>query len=64
MSLLGLRVERLDGQPLTGGVMFVRAILLVVDTLVSGLVGLVFMLATKRHQRVGDLAAGTVVVKA
>ena len=63
MQLLGIHVERMDGQGLTAGTMAIRWLLLIVDLLVSGLVGLVTMLATGDHQRVGDLVAGTIVVR-
>lgn len=63
MQLLGIHVERLDGQALTAGTMAIRWVLLIVDSLVSGLVGLVTMLATERHQRVGDVVAQTIVVR-
>ncbi|MFF0745432.1 RDD family protein [Streptomyces sp. NPDC004111] len=63
MSLFGLRVVRLDGRPLTYGGSFLRAVLLVVDGMCAGLVGLVAMLVTPRRQRLGDLAAGTVVIR-
>ena len=63
MQLLGLRVERMDGKDLTAGTMAIRWFLLIVDLLVSGLVGLATMLLTPYHQRVGDLAAGTIVVR-
>lgn len=64
MRLLGLRIERIDGGPLTAGPLVVRTILLIVDLFASGLVGLITMIATRHHQRVGDLAANTVVVRA
>lgn len=64
MRLLGLRIERIDGGPLTAGPLFVRTLLLIVDLFASGLVGLIAMIATRHHQRVGDLAANTVVVRA
>lgn len=63
MQLLGIHVERVDGQELTAGTMALRWLLLIVDSLVSGLVGLVTMVATERHQRVGDLVARTIVVR-
>lgn len=63
MALLGLRIGRIDGEPLTAGALLIRTILLIVDLLVSGLVGLISMIATRHHQRVGDLAAHTVVVQ-
>jgi uncharacterized RDD family membrane protein YckC len=60
--LMKLRVVRADGRPAGMGEIAVRTILRVVD---NYLVGLIVMLATgERRQRVGDLAAGTIVVDA
>jgi uncharacterized RDD family membrane protein YckC len=44
--------------------LFIRGILLIVDTLVWGLVGLITMLFSRYRQRVGDHAAKTLVVRA
>jgi uncharacterized RDD family membrane protein YckC len=61
-KLMKLRVVRADGRPAGMGEIAVRTILRVVD---NYLVGLIVMLATgERRQRVGDLAAGTIVVDA
>ncbi len=63
--LMGLKVVRLDG----GGRYDFRACLLrnivrIVDVLpVFYLVGLVSVAVTKKNQRLGDLAAGTLVVR-
>ena len=46
------------------GALTVRWLLLVVDGSFFGLVGLVIMSATARHQRLGDIAASTYVVRA
>jgi uncharacterized RDD family membrane protein YckC len=64
MRLTGLRIQRLDGAPATTGQHLVRALLLVVDTFMAGLLGLVVMLCSRLRQRVGDHVAGTVVVRA
>jgi len=64
MTMLGLRIERIDGSLLTAGPLFARTVLLIVDLFASGLVGLVTMIVTRNHQRVGDLAAHTIVVRA
>jgi uncharacterized RDD family membrane protein YckC len=61
-KLMKLRVVRADGRPAGMGEIAVRTILRVVD---NYLVGLIVMLATgEKRQRVGDLAAGTIVVDA
>jgi uncharacterized RDD family membrane protein YckC len=61
-KLMKLRVVRADGSPAGMAEIAVRTILRVVD---NYLVGLIVMLATgERRQRIGDLAAGTIVVDA
>jgi uncharacterized RDD family membrane protein YckC len=61
-KLMKLRVVRADGSPAGMREVGVRTILRVID---NYLVGLIVMLATgERRQRVGDLAAGTIVVDA
>ncbi len=64
MQLLGLRVISKDGGPASMLQLFVRGVLLIVDTLVFGLVGLITMMASRYHQRVGDHVARTLVVAA
>ncbi len=64
MQLLGLRVISKDGGPANTAQLFIRAILLIVDTFFFGLVGLITMLASRFHQRVGDHMARTLVVEA
>jgi uncharacterized RDD family membrane protein YckC len=60
--LMKLRVMRADGRPAGMREIGVRTILRVID---NYLVGLIVMLATgERRQRIGDLAAGTIVVDA
>jgi uncharacterized RDD family membrane protein YckC len=59
-KLMRLRVVRLDGRPAEMREIAVRTVLRLVDT---ALVGLIAMLATgERRARVGDLAAGTMIV--
>ena len=62
----GLRVERIDGQPLNAAPVAARSVFRIVDGLPSiPLVGLIAMiLSGPRRRRVGDLAAGTAVVEA
>lgn len=65
-AVMGLRVLRDDGGPIRFRHAFVRGLVgVVVDRpgLSAGLLALVPMLATKRSKRLGDLAAGTVVVQ-
>jgi len=59
-----LRVLRADGAPLGLGRAFVRTLLRLVDALPAFyLLGAVAIWLTPRDQRVGDLAAGSVVVR-
>ena len=64
MQLLGLRIISKDGGLANTAQYFVRAVLLIIDTLFFGLVGLITMLASRFHQRVGDHLARTLVVAA
>lgn len=61
--LLRLRVISTSGRPVNFFASFIRNLLRWVDILPSGyLLGLILILSTRREQRLGDLAAGTVVV--
>lgn len=61
---LGLRVVQTTGVPATFGQAVVRNFLRFIDIqpIPTGLVGLVACVASPRFQRLGDLAAGTLVV--
>jgi uncharacterized RDD family membrane protein YckC len=59
--LLGVRVRTADGGPIGWMAALIRNLLRVVDVC-FGFVGLVLIWITPRHQRLGDYAAGTVVV--
>ena len=62
--LVGLRVIGQDGLPLTARASLVRNLLRAVDMLPgSYVVGLVAIVASAKCQRLGDLAAGTIVVR-
>jgi uncharacterized RDD family membrane protein YckC len=58
----GLRVVQTDGQPVGLGPVLLRNALRPVDVLVVGL-GMFLILLTRRRQRLGDLVAGTIVVR-
>jgi uncharacterized RDD family membrane protein YckC len=64
-ALLGLRVVRRDGERAGAGRIALRTLLRAVDVLpFLYLLGFVLMLATgRRRARLGDLAAGTAVVR-
>ena len=61
--LLGLRVISVDGRPINLSQAIVRNLLRLADLFPTGIVGLVSMTVTQRFQRLGDLAAGTMVVE-
>lgn len=62
---LGLRVITTEGGPVRFRHAAIRALLLVVELWIppGGLTGLTAALLTRRGQRLGDLAAGTIVVR-
>ena len=63
--IMGLKVVKLDGGSYDWIAVLVRNVLRIVDGLpVLYLVGLVTVAVTQRNQRLGDLAAGTLVVRA
>jgi uncharacterized RDD family membrane protein YckC len=64
MGWLNLRIVTDHGGSPSLGALTVRWLLLAVDAQAFGLVGLIVMLTTARHQRVGDMAANTLVVRA
>ncbi len=60
----GLRVVMAGGQPVGVGSSAVRTLLRLIDQwLTLGIVGMVAIQSTSRNQRLGDLAAGTIVVR-
>ena len=64
MQLLGVRVVSKGGGPASMLQYLVRGVMLIIDTLFFGLVGLITMMASQYHQRVGDHLARTLVVGA
>lgn len=63
-ALVGLRVVRDGGQPITLRASMVRNLLRIADMLpASYLAGLVTMVVSEEGKRLGDIAAGTVVVR-
>jgi uncharacterized RDD family membrane protein YckC len=64
--LFGLHVVQLDGRPCTGGQAVTRGLVRVLDAnpfFLGGLPAVGFALLTPKHQRLGDLLAGTVVAR-
>ena len=58
-----LRVIRTDGQPAGGAAIFVRNLIRILDVILFPFLAVISMLVTQRAQRLGDLAAGTMVVR-
>jgi uncharacterized RDD family membrane protein YckC len=63
MRWFRLRVVTLRGQPPRMNALIMRCVLTLVDGFPFGLIGLVVMHNSKRQQRLGDIAAGTLVVR-
>ena len=63
MGWFRLRVVDIDGGEATGSQLTLRWLLLVVDAMFLGAVGVVAMLATAKRQRVGDSLSDTVDVR-
>ncbi|WP_239647450.1 RDD family protein [Nocardiopsis baichengensis] len=64
MKMLGLRVVSADGTEASMMQHFLRWILLIVDGIFYGLVGLIVILASEGNQRLGDMVAKAYVVRA
>jgi uncharacterized RDD family membrane protein YckC len=64
-AMIGIRVVREGGRPVNFGAAAVRNLVRIVDMLppVSYAVGVVAILVSKKNQRLGDMAAGTLVVR-
>jgi uncharacterized RDD family membrane protein YckC len=61
---VGSQVRMASGHPVTFPASVIRTLLAFVDVLISsGVILLVSVLSTKKSQRLGDLAAGTVVIR-
>lgn len=58
-----LRVVRTDGQPAGFAPIMVRNLLRIVEVILFPFVAVICMLVTRRAQRLGDLAAGTMVIR-
>lgn len=63
-SAMGIRVINQQGDILTFSQTILRSVLLLIDFLLSiGVIGCLFITATRNRQRIGDLAAATLVVE-
>lgn len=60
---MNIQVVMADGSSPTFGAYLLRWLLYLIDFTITGGLGLIFILMTKKSQRIGDLAAGTMVIK-
>ena len=63
MRALGMRVEKLSGEPITFWTMFLRMLFLAVDVGITPLIGWITIAASAEKQRVGDMVAKTIVTR-
>jgi uncharacterized RDD family membrane protein YckC len=63
-KMMKIKVIKVNGSPCDLASAFLRSILRVVDSLVIGLVGIIVISVTEKRQRVGDIVANTIVVRA
>lgn len=62
-KILGIRVVMKDGATPTLSAYLLRWLLLLIDLHITQFIGILSILLTKNNQRIGDLAAGTMVIK-
>ena len=62
-KIMKLRVVKVDSTPPHFSDYLLRWVLFPVDVLMTGGLGAVFILCTKKSQRLGDLAAGTMIIR-
>jgi len=63
-AAFGIRVMKMDGSPLGFGAVAIRNLVRLVDFLPAFYaVGLIAIVTSRNNQRIGDLAAGTVVIR-
>lgn len=60
--IMHIRVTMADGSAPTAGALFLRYVCEIADFAFGG-IGIVFIVCTKHHQRLGDMAAGTIVIR-
>ena len=61
-QIVGIRVVRIDGEPLSFSNALLRYLLLIIDEFFGMGLGAILIAMTKHSQRLGDMAAGTAVV--
>lgn len=61
--VMGIRVVKVDGTPISWKESIIRNILRIIDGLLAYIVGAIFVWTSPMKQRLGDKAAGTIVVR-
>lgn len=61
--IMKLRVVMKDGSTPSLGAYLLRWLLFLVDGPLLGFIGVLIIIVTRHHQRIGDLAAGTLVIR-
>ncbi len=62
--IMGIKVVKESGEQLTPIDAFIRTILRIIDGFVFYLLGFMLVLVSEKKQRLGDMAVGSIVVKA
>lgn len=62
-KIIGTKVIKLDGTQASISAYIIRSLCRFIDITFSPLVAIIAVAATKKNQRIGDLAAGTTVIK-
>ena len=62
--IMSIKVVKADGSKPSFGDALIRTILRIIDGIAIYLVGFIVILISEKKQRIGDMAAGTIVVKA
>ena len=63
-SIMGIKVVRMNGKKLTLADAFVRTLLRIIDGIGFYILGLIVIAVSEKKQRIGDMAAQSIVVKA
>ena len=61
--IMKLRVVMKDGATPSLGAYLLRWLLFIIDGPLLSFIGVIFIIVTRHHQRIGDLAAGTLVIR-
>ena len=62
--IMGIKVVKESGEQLTPIDAFIRTILRIIDGFALYLIGFILVLVSEKKQRLGDMAVGSIVVKA